>query len=134
MRDAQQRGAREVEVVLLKELLQIDPQDKEAQKRFEQLLIQQAKEARQRGDWTQEITILTTWRQTSSSETRGRIDATLVDARNNQQYAWMYENVVQLVKEGNLDAAKILLKEVWSNAPKYGDPAQVARTLGMRIP
>lgn len=55
-------------------------------------------------------------------------------AEFNLNYAWMYENAVQLKDEGDLLAAKLQLEMLWEDAPEYGDPKAIAGTVDAKIP
>lgn len=152
--NAQKTKAFEQEAEFWKELLRLSPDDKEASTCLKSCLLNQGREARNRGNWSLEINILIELKKYSSltpgrlegargtlgGESMGtrrsqqKIDAVIQDAKNNQKFVWMYENAIQLVKEGNYEAAKLLLKDLWTHAPNYGDPAQLAKSLGIGVP
>lgn len=136
-RDAQKARDFEQEAEILKALLQLSPKDSEAYKRLEQYLLNQGREARDRGDWLVEISVLTELKKYAHPDSwiiQKQVDYAIQDATNNQKFVWMYNNAIQLVKDGNYDAAKTLLQDLWIQAPRYGDPARLAKKLGIRIP
>lgn len=134
-RDAQKAKDFEQEAEILKELLQLSPNDKGAYSRLEQYLLNQGREARGRGDWLVEISVLTELKKYPYSRIiQEQVDYAIQDATNNQRFVWMYNNAIQLVKDGNYDAAKTLLQDLWVQAPRYGDPVGLAKKLGLRVP
>lgn len=133
-REANKKGMRIQEVELWKAILQLSPNDKEAFKRFRQYLLNKGKEAREKGDWSLEINALTDLKEFADLLLKMEIDHIIHDAQKNQGFVWMYENAIQLVKDGNYDAAKTLLQDLWKQAPNYGDPAKLAKNLGLRVP
>jgi|GEM_PF-2457339 len=100
-----------------------------------------AKKANRSGAWEEEIEICEgilalsplneeAARHIVEDEARRRI----VLAQQHQQYRWMYENAGELIKDGELQGAKRLLKDLWQDDPLYGDPGRLARKAGFRIP
>jgi hypothetical protein len=55
-------------------------------------------------------------------------------AEQNQSYAKDYEDVKQLLREGDTATAIQSLQLIWKNAPYYGDPAKLAIQVGMQAP
>lgn len=143
-KEAHKRGMWTQEVEAWKELLRLSPGDIFVYKHIEDYLLKQAREARNKGEWLVEIDVLNELNKVFAElpdlnqklrpQTRMDIEYSIQEAKKNQKFVWMYENAIQLVKDGNYDAAKTLLKDLWTHAPSYGDPAQLAKSLGIEVP
>lgn len=97
-----------------------------------QRLREQAAQANRLGDWQEEIAAWQGVLKLLPADTEAREQEPI--ARQNQQYAWMYNNAKQLANEGNSIAVRELLEDIWRNAPHYGDPAGLANKLELRVP
>ena len=98
------------------------------------LLRQRAMQAGESGEWQEAIT---SWKSLLKWEKQNaQALEYLPIAEQNQKYAWIYQNAQQFVADRNYSAAKKLLEEVWEkkNAPYYGDPAGLAKKVGMKVP
>jgi tetratricopeptide (TPR) repeat protein len=91
-----------------------------------------AEEARNEGNWEQEIKA---WQQVLQLNPRLREARTyLRHAQRHLRYAQLYQDAVQFVQERQDDAARELLQRIWSEDPYYGDSAGLARILKLRVP
>jgi len=109
-------------------------------------LRKQADEARRDGAWQQEIdswnalvSVENQWRaHRGGNPKRASVEQEAKEhisiAKQNLQYAWMYENAVQFINNGNQDAAKTTLQELWQHAPYYGDPSNLAKYMIVQVP
>src|SRR5205085_11780768 len=55
-------------------------------------------------------------------------------AARNKQCSWLYENALHFATQKDFATARVQLKELWENAPYYGDPAGIAKNLGVQVP
>jgi hypothetical protein len=95
-------------------------------------LRERARQARQAGEWGQEIGA---WQALLSMEPEdSEAQKSIPIAEHKQNYAWMYENAVQLKEEGDLLASKLQLEMLWEDAPLYGDPKAIAEKVGAEAP
>ncbi len=97
-----------------------------------QHLRQQAVQASQTGAWDKEIA---SWEallglKPQDAQAMKRIPI----AERNHKYAWRYENAQQFVRDGNREAARTTLQELWHDAPSYGDPAGLAKKVKLPVP
>lgn len=88
--------------------------------------------ARQNGEWRREIT---DWQAILVLDSRNS-DAkdALGVAEHNQKYEDMYAIVGDRVKRHELDLARQKLRELWAEAPYYGDPENLAPQLRVSVP
>lgn len=94
-----------------------------------QRLREQALTQSKAAQWQQEIE---TWNkllqlQPGDEQAEERIQL----AQHNSQYAYMYINAEAFVREGKITAAKTELTTLWNEAPHYGDPAGLAKRVGL---
>lgn len=95
-------------------------------------LRERAKQAYKSGEWGQEIGA---WQALLGMEPQDpSAQRSLTIAEHNQDYSWMYENAVQLKEEGKHLPAKLQLELLWEDAPLYGDPKAIAKSVGAQIP
>jgi TIR domain len=95
-------------------------------------LRERARQASQAGEWGQEIGA---WQALLSIEPEdSEAQESKPIAEQNQNYAWMYENAVQLKEEGDLLASKLQLEMLWEDAPQYGDPKAIAEKVRAEAP
>jgi tRNA A-37 threonylcarbamoyl transferase component Bud32 len=117
------------EIGVWEEVLRGDPGNTKARRRILKLLRQQTRQLVHAGKWDQEISVWRRVLQWQPEDAEAKVRIPIVE--HNKQYAWMYENAVQLVNEEKLEAAKNLLKDMWHHAPKYGDPNNLAQQTGL---
>lgn len=90
-------------------------------------LEQHIEQARLAGDWRQESALwntLATFRKLTQAESK-RMQL----AQRNQAYQDGYNLIVRMVGDGSYSGAANDLRKLWQDAPDYGDPAGLARTL-----
>ena len=63
----------------------------------------------------------------SSSDIQERLNV----AQRNEQSSWMYESARQFIQNRDYAAASTQLQMLWQDAPYYGDPANLATTIGL---
>lgn len=91
-----------------------------------------AAQAHKAGDWEQEIEA---WQQVLQLNPRLREAQTcLQQAQQHQRYVHLYQDAVQLVEDHQDQAARELLQQIWADDPYYGDPADLASILKVRVP
>jgi tetratricopeptide (TPR) repeat protein len=97
-----------------------------------QRLRKQAEEAHRAGMWRQAIGA---WQALLGLEPQ---DAQAHDflpiAEHNQKYELDYENATQFIKDDMLPSARAQLELLWHDAPYYGDPNRLARSVGLQVP
>ncbi|HEY7127412.1 MAG TPA: TIR domain-containing protein [Ktedonobacterales bacterium] len=97
-----------------------------------QRLRSQAEQAHRTGVWGQEIGA---WQALLRLEPKDeQAQRRLPVAQQNQKYAWIYENAQEFAKEKDVVALKTQLELLWRDAPYYGDPAGLARLVGVKAP
>ena len=113
------------------------------------LRLKQAREASLQGRWQDEIRL---WEELLALEPSAQdltsplilgkpmsngtqsIQARLQIARQNEQSTWMYEAAQKFLQDRNSVAATTQLNILWKDAPYYGDPEGLAKTLGISAP
>lgn len=91
-----------------------------------------AHRARQEGEWRREITdwqaiLVLNPKDSSAKDAHGV-------AQHNQKYEDMYAIVGDRIKRGELDLARQTLRDLWAEAPYYGDPNNYASKLHLIVP
>ncbi len=112
------------------------------------IFLNQAREACNQGRWQGEIAA---WEnllrfRPSQQELQGQIlmqdqgslerniRSRLGIANWNEQHAWLYEQAQQALNENDQIAALRQLERLWKDSPFYGDPANLAPTVGLPPP
>jgi serine/threonine protein kinase len=114
------------------------------------LRLKQAREASMQGRWQDEIRLwedllalepssqdlashlklpLTLGKETSNPTQS--IRERLQIARQNEQSAWMYEGAQQFIRNRDSATARTQLQMLWNDAPYYGDPTGLAKTVSL---
>ncbi len=97
-----------------------------------QRLRDQAEQAHRSGAWGQEIGA---WQALLGLEPKDKqAQQRIPVAQQNQKFAWVYENAQEFAKTKNIPALKEQLGLLWHDAPYYGDPADLARLAGLKVP
>ncbi len=52
-------------------------------------------------------------------------------AQQNEDKVFMYKSAQQFIQDRNIPAARVQLQMLWSDAPYYGDPAELAHKIGL---
>jgi tetratricopeptide (TPR) repeat protein len=99
---------------------------------LELLVIEQAKRAERSGDWQQAQTL---WQEVKGTWPSNRqAPGRLKNATLNLCYVPIYQQAEQYVAQKQIGQARPLLEEVWKNAPRFGDPAKLAKPTGLYSP
>jgi len=67
----------------------------------------------------------------TTSNIKQRIHQRLQIAEQNEQSAWMYEGAQQFIENKDNAAARTQLQMLWTDVPYYGDPAGLAKIVGL---
>jgi tetratricopeptide (TPR) repeat protein len=89
-----------------------------------------AEEASKAGEWGREISSWEALLKLAPNDKQAKRRLAL--ARENQKYAWHYENALRFVQEGQLSLAKTELEMLWDDAPYFGDPANLAQQIDIQ--
>jgi len=127
-------GNNEFAVSLLQQVLDVDP-NFEAGKlasQVKKLWDRQARQAHFVGDWTREAAA---WEGLLKLEPLNTYVAERVcAAKSNQHYALLYRRAKRCIDIGDISLAKKLLREIWRNNRYYGDPVDLAKIVGLKVP
>ncbi|HVB26231.1 MAG TPA: serine/threonine-protein kinase [Ktedonobacteraceae bacterium] len=52
-------------------------------------------------------------------------------AQQNEQFTWMYIDAQNLIQNNDITTARAQLKNLWSDVPYYGDPANLGQIVGL---
>ncbi len=104
--------------------------DAEAQAGLPAALCRIAEEACAAARWDEAVGA---WRGALSltPEAAGALRAALEAAEQNRQLVYVYNNVRGFVASGNAPAARAMIEALWSQAPAYGDPLNLAPACGL---
>lgn len=97
-----------------------------------QRLRQEAEEARLNGEYSREVFALQALLDLGRPD--GWAEEYLPTAKENSNMMASYLVVEDLVQEGNFAQAKEELRRLWKKAPFFGDPADIAPALGLKVP
>jgi tetratricopeptide (TPR) repeat protein len=99
---------------------------------LELLVMEQAKRAEKSGNWQQAQAL---WQEVKDTwPSNGQAPKRLKNVTLNLRYAPTYQQAKQYVAQKQIEQAKPLLEEVWKNAPRFGDPAKLAKPTGLYSP
>jgi tetratricopeptide (TPR) repeat protein len=110
-------------------LLAENPQDGQARRSLGQCLRAQGGQASASGEWEQAISMWETLLKLKPGDAQATRQLEL--AKSNLYYAQYYKDAQQFIADDALSPARTQLRQLWQNAPYYGDPKALSLKVGM---